>query len=106
MDSYEGLATLEWWANPSTCLAKLGVRVTVRVTADGWSCDAVLDPSLSAEDREGFEFLMAVDPLFTLRFEGESTVHVNVIAAGDDGGLTLTSFEAETSVSPGTGQLP
>ncbi|WP_225648850.1 hypothetical protein [Streptomyces solaniscabiei] len=105
MDNYEGLATLEWWANPSTCLGEWGVQVTVRVTGGGWSCDAVLEPPLSAEDREGFDFLMAVDPLFTLRFEEGSTMHVNVIAAGDDGRLTLTACEAD-AVSPGTGQLP
>jgi hypothetical protein len=47
MDSYEGLATLEWWANPSTCSGEWGVRVMVRVTGGGWSCNAVLEPPLS-----------------------------------------------------------
>ncbi|MEU3664341.1 hypothetical protein AB0E77_32080 [Streptomyces sp. NPDC032940] len=99
MDSYEGLATLEWWANPST-LAELGVRVTVRVTGDGWSCDAVLEPSLSAEDREGFEFLMAADPLFMLRFEGGSTVpSMSSRRETTEGWLTFSASEAEPSVS-------
>ncbi|MEJ8647105.1 hypothetical protein WKI65_03215 [Streptomyces sp. MS1.AVA.3] len=27
MDRYEGTAHLEWWANRSTCLARLPVRI-------------------------------------------------------------------------------
>jgi hypothetical protein len=106
MDSFEGTATLEWWANRSTCLARLGVRVAVRVTDNDWTCDAVLEPPLTAEDRESFDFLMALDPLFTLRFDEESTLHVNVVAAGTDGRLTLTAHQAEAAESASTRQLP
>jgi putative transposase len=38
-------------------LGRLGVRVTVRVTGNDWTCDAILDPPLSAEDQEGFDLL-------------------------------------------------
>jgi hypothetical protein len=106
MDSYEGTATLEWWANRSTCLARLGVRVAVRVTGNDWTCDAILEPPLSGEDWEGFDFLMALDPVFTLRFDEESSLHVNVAATGGDGRLTLTAYQAEAAESAGTRRLP
>ncbi|MFD3499387.1 hypothetical protein ACFWWT_30235 [Streptomyces sp. NPDC058676] len=99
MNIHEGTATLEWWANRSTCLSRLGVRVTVRVTGSEWTCDAILDPPVSAEDREGFDFLMELDPLFTLRFDEGSTFLVNVVAAGTDGRLILTAHQAEAAKS-------
>jgi hypothetical protein len=102
MDGYEGPAMLEWWANRSTCLGALGVRVTVRVTGNDWTCDAVFDPPLSAEDREGFDFLMELDPLFTLRFDEGSTLLVDVVAAGDERRLALTAYRAETAESAGS----
>ncbi|MEU9396500.1 hypothetical protein AB0D86_41695 [Streptomyces sp. NPDC048324] len=105
MDSYEGSATLEWWANPSTCLARFGVRVAVRVTGDAWTCDAILEPALSAEDRESLDFLMALDPLFSLSFDDDSMLHVNV-AEADDVRLTLTPYQQEPADMAGTRQLP
>ncbi|GAA3834422.1 hypothetical protein GCM10022403_079060 [Streptomyces coacervatus] len=98
MDSYEGTATLEWWANGSTCLSRVGVRVAVLVTGNGWTCEALVEPPLSAEDRESFDFLMKLDLLFTLRFDEESTLLVNV-AAADDGRLILTAYQAEADSS-------
>ncbi|MEU6532959.1 hypothetical protein ABZ869_27635 [Streptomyces sp. NPDC046928] len=106
MDSYEGTATLEWGANRSTCLARLGVQVAVRVTGNNWTCDAILEPFLTAEDRESFDLLMTLDPLFTLCFDEESMLHVSVAATGDDGRLTLTAYQAEAEESVGTRQLP
>ncbi|MFD9001453.1 hypothetical protein ACFV0T_10855 [Streptomyces sp. NPDC059582] len=105
MDSYECTATLEWWADRSTCLGRLGVRVTVRVTADYWTCDAVLEPPLSAEDRESFDFLMKLDPLFTLRLDEGSSLPVDVVAAEDDGRLILTASRAQPTETPGSRQL-
>jgi hypothetical protein len=98
MDCYEGPATLEWWANRPTCLGRLGVRVAVRVTGNDWTCEAILEPSLSEDDRESFGFLMKLDPLFTLRFDEESTLLVDV-AAGDDGRLALSAYGAEAGES-------
>lgn len=106
MDSYEGTATLEWWANRSTCLARFGVRVSVGVTGNDWTCDATLEPSLTGEDRESFDFLMALDPLFTLRFDEESMLHVNVAATNDGGGLTLTACHGEAMEVAGARRLP
>lgn len=106
MDSYEGTATLEWWANRSTCLGRFGVRVEVGVTGSGWTCGAALEPSLTGEDRESFDFLMALDPLFTLRFDEETVLHVNVAVTEDGGGLTLAAYEAEAAEAAGSRRLP
>ncbi|WP_458247165.1 hypothetical protein [Streptomyces sp. MAI_2237] len=105
MDSYEGSATLEWWANPSTCWARFGVRAAVRVTGDAWTCDATLEPALNAEDRESLDFLMALDPLFTLSFDNDSMLHVNVAVAAD-GRLTLTPCQQEPADPASTRWLP
>ncbi|WAU83179.1 hypothetical protein O1Q96_27925 [Streptomyces sp. Qhu-G9] len=91
MDSCEGAATLEWWANRSTSLGSFGVRVTVRVAGSDWACDAILDHPPTGEDREGFDFLRENDPLFRLRFDEGSTVLVDVVAVEDGGRLILTA---------------
>ncbi|MFI6703843.1 hypothetical protein ACIBJC_33735 [Streptomyces sp. NPDC050509] len=91
MDSYEGTATLEWWANRSTCLSRFGVRVAVRVADNHWTCNANLEPLLSAESRESFTFLMQLDPHFTLRFDDDGTLLVNVVETGVEGRLILTA---------------
>lgn len=91
MDRYEGTATLEWWANRSTCLGRFPVRVAVRVTGNGWTCEASLTPVPSREDRERFDVLLRLDPVFTLVFEEKSTLPVTVAAAGDDGRLILSA---------------
>ncbi|MER7790946.1 hypothetical protein [Streptomyces sp. NPDC097640] len=105
MDSYEGTATLEWWANRSTCLGRFGVRVAVRVTGNDWTCEATLDPPLSEEDRESFDFLTKLDPLLTLRFDEETVLPVNVVPAGDDGRLVVSAFKAEATESAGSRQV-
>ncbi|WP_435131484.1 hypothetical protein [Actinacidiphila sp. bgisy144] len=92
-DHHEGTATIEWWANSSTCLARLGVYVTIRA-AHEWTCEARFTPALSPEDQEGFDFLMELDPLFTLRFDEGGTLLVDVVAVPDDSGrLSLTAHE-------------
>ncbi|MFD7874871.1 hypothetical protein ACFV5G_12320 [Streptomyces sp. NPDC059766] len=99
MDSYEGTATLEWWANRWTCFGRIGVRVTIRVTGNDWTCEATVEPSLPAKDRETFDFLMELDPLFTLRLDEDSTLQVNAVA-GQDGRLILIADHAEADSSP------
>ncbi|MET9554503.1 hypothetical protein [Streptomyces sp. NPDC006645] len=96
MDGWEGTATLEWWANQSTCLGKFAVLATACVTGRDWPCGVILDPPLSDDDRAGFDFLMELDPLFTLRFGEESTLLVNV-ASGEGACLILTAHEAKAS---------
>jgi hypothetical protein len=78
MNPYEAVATLEWWANPSTCLGRFDVFVAVSATPGAWSAQAVAVNPWTVEDREGFDFLMGLDPVFTLRFTDDSTVHVRV----------------------------
>ncbi|MGW3247513.1 hypothetical protein [Streptomyces sp. NPDC001070] len=78
------------------------MRVTVRVTGNDWTCDAIFDPPLSSEDREGFAFLVALDPLFILRFDEGSTLLVDAVAAGDGRRLVLTAYQAEAAESAGS----
>ncbi|MFJ2091669.1 hypothetical protein ACIOEW_20705 [Streptomyces sp. NPDC087901] len=91
MDSYEGTATLEWWANQSTCLSRLGVRIAVCVVGSHWTCTANLEPPLSAGERQNFALLMQLDPHFTLRFDEENTLLVCVVEAEVERLLSLTA---------------
>lgn len=78
------------------------MRVAVRATGDDWSCEAVLGPPLSDEDREGFEFLVKLEPLFTLCFDEESMLLVHVVAAADDGRLVRSAHEGDAAESAGS----
>ncbi|MFD9356408.1 hypothetical protein [Streptomyces sp. NPDC060031] len=106
MDSHEGTATLEWWANRSTCLGRLRVRVAVRAAGGDWTCEAALEPPLADGERESVNFLMQLDPHFTLRFDEESTLLVNVVEAGVEGRLILTAAETDIEEPTGTRQVP
>ncbi|MEU6852626.1 hypothetical protein ABZ901_22215 [Actinacidiphila alni] len=107
MDSYEGTAALEWWANRSTCLGEFTVRVAIRVSGDDWTCAAHLEPPLSAEDRESFDFLMELEPVFLLRLDDDGALPVTVAAApsGEATHLVLTAFEPQGAPA-GTRRLP
>ena len=49
-------------------------------------------PNEAGDEREGFAFLLALDPMFTLRFDDGSAVLVDVTErAGGD--LALTAYE-------------
>ena len=90
MDRYQGAARLEWWANRSTCLGAVAVEVDVVWSAEGgWGATAVSAPPLTGEDLEGFEFLMAMSPFFTLRLPDQSTFPVGVEAVAEGFRLTL-----------------
>ena len=106
MDSYESTATLEWWANRSTCLGSLRVRVAARAAGDIWTCEAILEPHVAAEDRESFHVLMQLDPYFTLRFDDASALLVKVVEAGVEGRLILTAAEADAAEPTGTRHVP
>ncbi|MFF2014107.1 hypothetical protein ACFVWY_34280 [Streptomyces sp. NPDC058195] len=106
MESYEDTATLEWWANRSTCPGRLRVRIVVRSAGDNWRCEATLESPLAAEDRESFGLLIQLDPHFTLRFDDESTLLVDVVEEGVEGRLSLTAAEADTAESAGTRHVP
>jgi hypothetical protein len=95
---WEGPATLEWWANQSTCFGRFHTWVIARVTRSDWACEAVLDPQLSEDSCAEFDRLMALGPPWTLRFGQEDTLLVEVTAV-DGVGLVLRTWE-ESSVDP------
>lgn len=70
MDRYENTARLEWWANPSTCLARIPVRVTATTSAGEW--EAVISPPLDHGAREDLKLLLDADPCFTLHFDASA----------------------------------
>ncbi|MFF0740484.1 hypothetical protein ACFYVL_08775 [Streptomyces sp. NPDC004111] len=100
MDTYEGRARLEWWANRSTILGGFDVRVTACAAGSDWTCEAILDGPLSADQQEVFDLLMQADPVFTLHFDEGSEILVNVAAARGGGRLALTVYEPTASVGP------
>ncbi|BFV60194.1 hypothetical protein KCMC57_up52980 [Kitasatospora sp. CMC57] len=81
-DGYQGTATLEYWTNPLTCLGSFRVSLTVAVGEGGWRGVAVPDSAGSERTREGLDFLLLVDPVFTLRFPDGGTVLVSAVAEG------------------------
>ncbi|MEU4097038.1 hypothetical protein [Streptomyces sp. NPDC026673] len=101
MDGYEGAATLEWWANGSTCLGRIGVRVEIGVVGSAWTCEARFDGPLSADEREAFGFLMDLDPVVTLRFDEGSALLADVVEADPAGCLVLTAHESPESAGSG-----
>ncbi|MEU2788952.1 hypothetical protein [Streptomyces sp. NPDC007100] len=93
MDTYEGIATLEWWANRSTSLGGFDVRVTISATNDNWTCDATHVTPLTNDDQDVFDTLMQLDPVFTLHFDETNQILVNVAPTKDTDHLTLTAYE-------------
>ncbi|MET8226035.1 hypothetical protein [Streptomyces sp. NPDC005301] len=82
MDRYTRPGHLEWWANPSTCLACIPVSVTALAGTDVW--EAVVSPSLDNDGLEDLKLLMDADPYFTLRFETSAMeVRAETLAALD-----------------------
>lgn len=69
--------------------------VTIISSADGWKAQGRLVTD-DLEEREGFAFLCAMDPVFSLRFDDESTVTVNVHPLGDRGRFELTEYTGPT----------
>ncbi|MFJ5138963.1 hypothetical protein [Streptomyces sp. NPDC088707] len=94
MDRFVGQASLEWWANREICLEKYGIDITVAVDEVGtWQATGRHAHLLDTTQREGWDFLMEMDPHFSVVFPGEdneenSGVLVRVFEAAD-GCLTL-----------------
>lgn len=92
MDTYEGPARLGWWANRDTCLGSVNVRVLVVSDDSGWHASAAFASPMTTEGREGWEFLMALSPYFTLRFEDDEDATIDVrVDEPSEGELTLTA---------------
>ncbi|MET7402359.1 hypothetical protein ABZS66_53645 [Dactylosporangium sp. NPDC005572] len=91
MDSFEGRAWLDWWANSSTLLASVEVAVVIATSSTGWDAHGFVAGD-DEEDRDGFAFLCDLDPVFILRFEDESTVAVTVHPAEERHRFTLTEY--------------
>ncbi|MER7276657.1 hypothetical protein ABT369_19660 [Dactylosporangium sp. NPDC000244] len=91
METFEGRAWLEWWANSSTLLGSVEVAVVITTSGAGWDAHGFL-ASDNDEDRDGFAFLCDLDPVFMLRFEDESTVAVTVHPTDQHRRFTLTEY--------------
>ncbi|MFE7097340.1 hypothetical protein [Streptomyces erythrochromogenes] len=92
MDGFAGRARLEWWANASACLEKYDIDIAVTVDADGtWWATARHASALDTARREGWDFLMAMDPSFSVVFPGKDKGgNVVRVFEAEDGTLTLT----------------
>lgn len=102
MGGFVGQARLEWWANHVTCLEKYDIDLIVIVDAVGtWRASGRHASALDAAQREGWDFLMEMDPYFSVVFpgEGQGGILVSVVEA-EDGTLMLTE------ASDGNGLVP
>ncbi|MEE4418065.1 hypothetical protein [Streptomyces nigrescens] len=88
MNGQETTAHLEWWANPSTSLARIPVSVTA-TPGGGW--DATASPALDHDAREDLQLLIDASPVFTLRFQDGSVTEVTAEHSGDVNQLRLSA---------------
>nr|WSS73237.1 hypothetical protein OG491_35565 [Streptomyces sp. NBC_01175] len=91
MDRFVGQASLEWWANREICLEKYGIDITVTVDEVGkWQATGRHANLLDTPQREGWDFLMEMDPHFSVVFSGEDNSGILVrVFETEDGTLTL-----------------
>ncbi|MER7577777.1 hypothetical protein [Streptomyces sp. NPDC126514] len=91
MDRFVGRGRLEWWANHSTCLEMYAIDITVTVDAVGkWQATGRHASALDTTQREGWDFLMEMDPHFSIAFPGEDRGWITVrVVEAKDGTLTL-----------------
>ncbi|MBK3541609.1 hypothetical protein [Streptomyces sp. MBT60] len=96
MDRFVGQSRLEWWANRSTCLGTYDIAITVTVDADGeWRATGRQATALDASERESWDFLLEMDPHFSLAFPEEDCGGITVrVVEADDGTLTLVKAPA------------
>ncbi|MFC0031973.1 hypothetical protein ACFFMM_20865 [Micromonospora chaiyaphumensis] len=88
MERFEGRCSLDWWANPSTLLARVDIAVVIADSGGGWDARGRLIHD-DDEGRQGLAFLCGLDPVFTLSFEDGSSVPVTVHALDDQGRFVL-----------------
>ncbi|MCL7491137.1 MULTISPECIES: hypothetical protein [Streptomyces] len=89
MDRYEGTAHLEWWANRSTCPARIPVRIVPAAGNGTWNATA--SPPLDRDAKEDLQLLIDAGPHFTLRFDDDAATEVEVAHSGDVSQLLLRS---------------
>lgn len=92
MDRFVGQASLEWWANREICLEKYGIALTVTSDEVGtWQATGWHAHLLDTTQQEGWDFLMEMDPHFSVVFPGEDNSGILVrVFETEDGTLTLT----------------
>jgi hypothetical protein len=89
MDRFEGRCWLDWWANSWTNLAGDEVMVVITATDAGWDAHGRLS-SPSEHAHEGLTLLCEFDPVFTLRFDDQTSIPVTVRLLEDPGHFVMT----------------
>jgi len=69
--------------------------VTITSTAGGWHAAGRLLTD-DSDEREGFAFLCALDPVWSLRFDDGSTITANVELLDDPSEFRLTEYTGPT----------
>ncbi|MEY9904855.1 hypothetical protein ABIA35_001071 [Catenulispora sp. MAP12-49] len=95
MEPFKSPARLEWWAKPSMCIGEYEIDITVTVDPAGvWSAQGRHSHALDTTQREGWDFLVEMDPCFSLAFPGEERGHLMVrVDEAQDGDLILTEAQ-------------
>ncbi|MFC7931801.1 hypothetical protein [Streptomyces cinereoruber] len=94
MDRFVGRARLEWWANQAVCLETYTIDITDTTgtagTAGAWQATGRHASVLGGTQREGWDFLMEMDPYFFVVFPSKDGrgIFVRVLEA-EDAALTL-----------------
>ncbi|MFI0990736.1 hypothetical protein [Streptomyces exfoliatus] len=91
MDRFAGQARLEWWANQSTCLEMYDIDITVTVDTVGTlrATGRHAHP-LDTNQRDAWDFLMEMDPHFSVTFPGEDRGRIMVrVLKAENGTLQL-----------------
>ena len=89
-------AWLDWWANASTRLGSIEVKLDLGSTDDGGDARAWLVPDGNGVIEE-FEFLCSLDPMFSLRFDDGSMVAVRVASTANRREVTLHELDGPAS---------
>jgi hypothetical protein len=89
-------AWLDWWANSSTRLGSIEVKLDLGATDDGGDARAWLVPDGNGVIEE-FEFLCALDPIFSLRFDDGNMVAVRVMPTENRREITVQELDGPAS---------
>ncbi|WP_433063592.1 hypothetical protein [Dactylosporangium sp. CS-033363] len=94
MDQYVGPAQLEWWANPSTCLATFDVTVALDPAAAEHATIGTGRVLLDADaEAEAFAWLCDLDPVFLLCIPDGPEATVILQPASDQQNFTISHYE-------------